>query len=45
MRKTISQYIDYIKLMLGVVDDNTESLEFLNKDLANYVNIAHFLKI
>lgn len=40
MRKTISQYIDYIKLMLGVVDDNKESLEFLNKDLANYVNIA-----
>lgn len=40
MKKTYSQYIEYIKLMLGVVDDNDDSLEFLNKDLTRYIKLA-----
>lgn len=44
MRKTYSQYIEYIKLMLGVVDDNEDSLELSNESLTRYVKLA-FLEI
>lgn len=40
MRKTYSQYIKYIKYMLGAVPSNEDSLEFLNSDLTEYVKIA-----
>lgn len=40
MKKTYSQYISYIKLMLGVVDDNEESLELSNKTLKRYIDLA-----
>lgn len=39
-RKTYSEYIQYIKYMLGAVGDNEDSLEFLNNDLTEYVKIA-----
>lgn len=38
--KTYSQYIHYIKYMLGAVPNNEESLEFLNDDLTEYVKLA-----
>lgn len=40
MKKTYSQYIQYIKLMLGAVDDNKDSLEFMNKTLTEFVKTA-----
>ena len=40
MRKTYSEYINYIKLMLGAVSDNLKSIEFSDNDLTNYVKIA-----
>lgn len=40
MKKTYSQYIDYIKRMLGVVGVNVDSLEISDSDLAEYVKIA-----
>ena len=40
MRKTYSEYINYIKQMLGAVGANENSLEFMNDDLYNYVKIA-----
>ena len=44
MRKTYSQYIDYVKLMLGVVDNNEDSLELSNATVTRYVDLA-FLEI
>lgn len=44
MKKTYSQYIEYIKLMLGAVDDNDSSLELSNETLTKYVKLA-FLEI
>ena len=44
MRKTYSQYIDYVKLMLGVVDDNEDSLELSNATVTRYIDLA-FLEI
>lgn len=38
--KTYSQYITYIKYMLGAVPSNEDSLEFLNDDLTEFVKIA-----
>lgn len=42
MRKTYSEYITYIKRMLGSIisDNDNNSLEFLDEDLHDYVNIA-----
>lgn len=40
MKKTYSQYIKYIKYMLGATPSNEDSLEFLNDDLTEYVKIA-----
>lgn len=40
MRKTYSQYIKYIKYMIGAVPSNEDSLEFMNDDLTQYVKIA-----
>lgn len=40
MGKTYSQYIDYVKLMLGSVGDNLDSLEFSNDTLTKYVKLA-----
>lgn len=40
MQKTYSQYIQYIKRMLGVNKSSEDSLEFLNEDLTEYVKIA-----
>ena len=40
MRKTYSQYIQYIKMMLGAVSSNEDSLEFMNDDLTEYIKIA-----
>nr|CAI9751328.1 hypothetical protein DGKKSRWO_DGKKSRWO_CDS_0048 [uncultured phage]CAI9752195.1 hypothetical protein CVNMHQAP_CVNMHQAP_CDS_0048 [uncultured phage] len=40
MKKTYSEYIRYIKYMLGAVGCNEDSLEFLNDDLTEYVKIA-----
>lgn len=38
--KTYSQYIQYIKLMLGAVEDNEDSLEYENKVLTQFVETA-----
>lgn len=40
MKKTYSQYIEYIKLMLGAVGVNVDSLEICDDDLAKYVKVA-----
>ena len=40
MRKTYSEYISYVKHMLGAIKENENSLEFLNDDLTEYVKIA-----
>lgn len=40
MKKTYSQYIQYIKLMLGAVGDNEDSLEYLNDTLTEFVKTA-----
>lgn len=40
MRKTYSQYIKYIKMMLGAVPNNEDSLEFMNSDLTEYIKLA-----
>lgn len=40
MRKTYSEYIQYIKRMLGVSKDNQDNLEFLNEDLKENIDIA-----
>lgn len=40
MKKTYSQYIQYIKLMLGAVPGNEDSLEYLNDTLTEFVKIA-----
>lgn len=40
MRKTYSEYIEYIKRMLGVNNINLDSIEFNNEDLTEYVKIA-----
>ena len=40
MKKTYSQYIQYIKLMLGAVPGNEDSLEYLNNTLTEFVKIA-----
>lgn len=40
MRKTYSQYIQYIKLMLGAISGNEDSLEYMNDDLTNFVKTA-----
>lgn len=40
MRKSYSQYIQYIKLMLGAVKDNESSLEYLNDTLTEFVKVA-----
>lgn len=40
MKKTYSQYIQYIKLMLGAVDGNEDSLEYLNDTLTEFVKTA-----
>lgn len=44
MRKTYSEYQEYIKLMLGAVDDNDCSLELSNDTLTRYIKLA-FLEI
>lgn len=44
MNKTYSQYIEYIKLMLGAVDDNDSSLELSNDTVKRYIDLA-FLEI
>lgn len=40
MKKTYSQYIQYIKLMLGAVGDNENSLEYMNDVLTEFVKTA-----
>lgn len=40
MRKTYSQYITYIKYMLGAVSDNEDSLEYMTNDLTEIIKIA-----
>lgn len=40
VKKTYSQYIQYIKYMLGAVPGNEDSLEFMNDDLTEYIKIA-----
>lgn len=40
MQKTYSQYIHYIKFMLGAVPGNEDSLEYLNDTLTEFVKIA-----
>lgn len=40
LKKTYSQYIQYIKYMLGAVPSNEDSLEFMNDDLTEYIKIA-----
>lgn len=40
MKKTYSQYIQYIKLMLGAVGDNENSLEYMNDVLTKFVKTA-----
>lgn len=40
MKKTYSQYIQYIKLMLGAVGDNEDSLEYMNDILTEFVKTA-----
>lgn len=40
MKKTYSQYIQYIKLMLGAVAGNEDSLEYLNDVLTEFVKTA-----
>lgn len=40
MRKTYSQYIQYIKSMLGITNDTLDELEFDNEALTDYVKIA-----
>lgn len=40
MKKTYSQYIQYIKLMLGAVADNENSLEYMNDTLTEFVKTA-----
>lgn len=40
MKKTYSQYIQYIKLMLGAVGDNENSLEYLNDTLTEFIKTA-----
>lgn len=39
-KKTYSQYIHYIKMMLGAIPTNEDSLEFLDDDLTEYVKLA-----
>lgn len=38
--KTYSQYIQYIKLMLGAVKGNEDSLEYMNDTLTEFVKLA-----
>lgn len=40
MKKTYSEYVEYVKAMLGVVDDEDFSIEFDNSALTKYVKIA-----
>lgn len=40
MKKTYSQYIHYIKLMLGAIAGNEDSLEYMNDDLTEFVKTA-----
>lgn len=40
MKKTYSQYVQYIKLMLGAVPGNEDSLEYLNDTLTEFIKIA-----
>lgn len=40
LAKTYSQYVQYIKLMLGAVDGNEDSLEYMNDTLTEFVKIA-----
>lgn len=40
MKKTYSQYIRYIKLMLGAVGDNEDSLEYMNDVLTEFIKTA-----
>lgn len=40
MRKTYSQYVQYIKLMLGAIPGNEESLEYMNSVLTDFVKTA-----
>lgn len=40
MKKTYSQYVQYIKLMLGAVPGNENSLEYLNDTLTEFIKIA-----
>ena len=40
MKKSYSQYINYIKLMLGAIAGNESSLEYMNDDLTRFVKVA-----
>lgn len=40
MRRTYSQYINYIKYMLGAVPGNEDSLEYMNDDLTEIIKLA-----
>ena len=40
MKKSYSQYINYIKLMLGAIAGNESSLEYMNDDLTKFVKTA-----
>lgn len=40
MNKTYSEYLNYIKYMLGAVGFNKDSLEILNDDLTTYIKLA-----